>query len=60
MTIKIKYENEYFKETTEYDYEINHLILTQKDKERDIEIQVITIFGKQIKDLYKLLKEIYE
>lgn len=60
MTVKMKYENKCFKETTEYDYEINHLILTQKDKERDIEIQVITMFGKQIKDLYKLLKEIYE
>lgn len=60
MTIKMEYETERFKETIEYDYRINQLILTQKDKDRDIEIQVVSIFSEQIKDLYELLKEVYE
>lgn len=59
MTIKIKYKEGNFEETLEVDYKIEMVLLTQKDIERD-DLNVITFLGKQTRDLYELLKEMYE
>ena len=59
MTIKMKYGYEIFKETIEIDYSINMVCITQEDIERK-RLDVVTLLGKQTKDLYELLKEMYE
>ncbi len=59
MTIKMKYEHEIYKETIEIDYDIKMICITQKDKEKDL-LDIVTLLGKQTKDLYELLKEMYE
>ena len=59
MTIRMKYENEYSWTKIEIDYQITQVCLVQKDKERDT-LDVVSIYDHQCRDLYKLLKEIYE
>ena len=59
MTIKMEYKGNVFEETIEVNYRIKSVVITQKDNERN-NLDCVTIIGKQTRDLYELLKEMYE
>jgi len=59
MSIKMKYKNVGFEETLEIDYKIEMIVLTQTDLKTD-DVSVVTFIGDQTRDLYELLKDMYD